>query len=60
MKILALFLSGLLFALEMPAQDHAARTESRPVTLVTGFGDLHHAVSTKNPNAQQFFDQGLR
>ena len=23
-------------------------------------GDLHHPVSTKNPQAQQFFDQGLR
>jgi tetratricopeptide (TPR) repeat protein len=27
---------------------------------VTGLGDLHHPVSTKNPQAQQFFDQGLR
>jgi tetratricopeptide (TPR) repeat protein len=25
-----------------------------------GLGDLHHTVSTKNPHAQQFFDQGLR
>ena len=31
-----------------------------PVTLVTGLGDLHHPVSTHNPQAQQFFDQGLR
>jgi tetratricopeptide (TPR) repeat protein len=30
------------------------------VTLVTGLGDLHHPVSTHNPQAQQFFDQGLR
>lgn len=30
------------------------------MTLVTGLGDLHHPVSTKNPQAQQFFDQGLR
>jgi tetratricopeptide (TPR) repeat protein len=27
---------------------------------VSGLGDLHHPVSTKNPQAQQFFDQGLR
>jgi len=27
---------------------------------VTGLGDLHHPVSTTNPQAQQFFDQGLR
>jgi tetratricopeptide (TPR) repeat protein len=30
------------------------------VVLVTGLGDLHHPVSTKNQQAQQFFDQGLR
>jgi len=33
---------------------------SRPVTLVTGLGDLHHPVSTRNGEAQKFFDQGLR
>jgi len=27
---------------------------------VTGIGDNHHPVSTKNAQAQQFFDQGLR
>ena len=27
---------------------------------MTGLGDLHHPVCTKNPQAQQFFDQGLR
>jgi len=25
-----------------------------------GFGDLHHPVSTRNAQAQMFFDQGLR
>lgn len=41
-------------------QHQASHANSRPVTLVTGLGDLHHPVSTKNPEAQQFFDQGLR
>jgi tetratricopeptide (TPR) repeat protein len=27
---------------------------------MSGLGDLHHPVSTSNPEAQQFFDQGLR
>ncbi|HEY7615494.1 MAG TPA: hypothetical protein VH744_01715, partial [Terriglobales bacterium] len=27
---------------------------------MSGLGDLHHPVSTKNPQAQVFFDQGLR
>ena len=28
--------------------------------MVTGIGEQHHPVSTKNAEAQQFFDQGLR
>jgi len=41
------------------AQQHAT-AKPRPATLMTGLGDLHHPVSTANPQAQQFFDQGLR
>ncbi len=37
----------------MPQQPHAAM-------LMRGLGDLHHPVFTANPQAQQFFDQGLR
>jgi tetratricopeptide (TPR) repeat protein len=32
----------------------------KPVVLMSGLGNLHHPVSTKNAEAQQFFDQGLR
>ena len=42
------------------AQEHSAHGQARPVTLVSGLGNLHHPVSTKNPEAQKFFDQGLR
>jgi hypothetical protein len=44
------------------AEDHAARHHeaAKPATLVTGLGNLHHPVSARNPEAQQFFDQGLR
>jgi len=41
------------------AQDHAMGT-AKPATMMTGLGDLHHPVSTKNAQAQEFFDQGLR
>jgi hypothetical protein len=34
--------------------------QSHPVSLVTGLGDLHQLLSTHNPEAQKFFDQGLR
>src|ERR1700720_1841440 len=30
------------------------------VRLISGLGDVHHPVSTKNHEAQQFFDQGLK
>ncbi len=46
-------------AVSLWAQNHDMGT-SKPVTLVTGIGDAHHPVSTKNAEAQQFFDQGLR
>jgi tetratricopeptide (TPR) repeat protein len=34
--------------------------EPKPVALIPGLSSLHHPVSTSNPEAQQFFDQGLR
>ncbi|MGH9714884.1 MAG: tetratricopeptide repeat protein [Candidatus Acidiferrales bacterium] len=35
------------------------RGQSKPPTLIPGLGNHHHAISTKNPEAQRFFDQGL-
>jgi len=59
-KTLAHFLCGMLLCLGAVAQDHTSHAQAHPVTLVTGLGDLHHPVSTKNAQAQEFFDQGLR
>ena len=53
--LLALLLSGMV-----AAQNHSTHAQPKPATLMTGLGDLHHPVSTRNPQAQQFFDQGLR
>jgi tetratricopeptide (TPR) repeat protein len=60
MKILAQSLCGLLLCMPGAAQNHVHHTQSHPVSLVTGLGDLHHPVSTHNLEAQRFFDQGLR
>jgi tetratricopeptide (TPR) repeat protein len=60
MKILVQLWCGVLLCLGATAQDHASHMQTHPVTMVTGLGDLHHSVSTHNPQAQQFFDQGLR
>src|SRR5467141_3411648 len=59
---LAIFISFaiiLSFTISAAAQDHAMGT-AKPVMMMTGLGDLHHPVSTKNAQAQEFFDQGLR
>jgi hypothetical protein len=55
MVVLGLFLCGMV-----TAQDHSAHSKAKPATLMQGYGDLHHPVSTDNAQAQQFFDQGLR
>jgi tetratricopeptide (TPR) repeat protein len=65
MKHLHFFLIALLVCGTIAAQQHgthsdSAHTPSRPVTLMTGLGDLHHPITTSNPEAQKFFDQGLR
>jgi tetratricopeptide (TPR) repeat protein len=51
--------SGILAAAQehsMPGPAH----QQKPATLVNGIGNVHHPVSTSNPEAQKFFDQGLR
>jgi tetratricopeptide (TPR) repeat protein len=47
----------LLFSCSLAVGQHPGRP---PVTLMSGLGDLHHPVTTSNPEAQKFFDQGLR
>ena len=50
----------LLLCTPALAQDHSMHNPSRPATLVSGLGNLHHPVSTQSAEAQKFFDQGLR
>src|SRR5690349_19121145 len=50
-----------LLAVPLFAQhEHDAAPPPRPVTLEQGIGNTHYAVSTKNAEAQEFFDQGMR
>ena len=55
---LALLLSSIP-ALQAQHRHAAARTQTKPITLMSGLGTHHHAVSTRNAQAQKFFDQGL-
>src|ERR1700736_2423039 len=38
----------------------ATKNPESPVQLMPGLGEVHQPVSTKNRQAQQFFDQGLK
>jgi len=64
MKTLATVMCAAFSCLVVAAQDRTSHATphatTHPVKLVTGLGDLQHPVSTHNPQAQQFFDQGLR
>src|SRR3984893_9799823 len=52
MKLLA-----LVFVLLAGA--HSSLAESSSAVLMTGLGQHHHTISTRRPEAQPFFDQGL-
>ncbi len=43
-----------------PIVSTARAKSDAPPRLISGLGDVHHPVSTKNRGAQQFFDQGLK
>jgi len=58
--VLSMVVLGLFHCGMAHAQDHSAHPQAKPTTLMQGYGDLHHPVSTDNAQAQQFFDQGLR
>lgn len=47
---------GLWIALAVSLQ----AAERLPGPVLEGLGDLHHPVTTRSPQAQRYFDQGLR
>src|SRR5947209_8145920 len=60
MKFPAILLVLLLACGAALAQhEHHPTGNKDEATLVAGMGSLHHPVSTKNAEAQKFFDQGL-
>ncbi len=55
--------AAALLAAPAPACEHGGGPQPRPrrpATLMRGLGDLHHPIATVSPEAQRFFDQGLR
>jgi tetratricopeptide (TPR) repeat protein len=62
MKICSALILAAIFSCSVVAQHtnmDMKGTAEKPATIVVGMGTLHHPVSTANPEAQKFFDQGL-
>jgi tetratricopeptide (TPR) repeat protein len=58
------FTAGVFLAVAVAAlgqqHDHGAVTpETGPAPLLNGLGHVHHPITTSNPLAQRYFDQGL-
>jgi tetratricopeptide (TPR) repeat protein len=60
MKFPALLFALLVACGAAQAQHDQHMAGGGEATLVEGMGSLHHPVTTKNAEAQKFFDQGLR
>jgi len=57
-------LAGIAFAVATAApaiaqHHHAPDAPAKPATLTTGLGERRHLISTRDAEAQRFFDQGL-
>lgn len=59
--MLTLLVIGATAAFPVRGHDTpASNTSATGVALDPGLGNLHHAVSTRDPQAQAYFDQGMR
>jgi tetratricopeptide (TPR) repeat protein len=55
------FTAAFLYACIAIAQEPGGpKSQTQSPSMMEGLSSLHHPVSTKNAEAQQFFDQGLR
>jgi hypothetical protein len=60
MKRIVLTLTLLSLSASAFAQHADHNAAARPVTLMDGYGELHHPISTRSAEAQRFFDQGMK
>jgi tetratricopeptide (TPR) repeat protein len=54
-----MFLAVAAAALGQQHDHSAASQDTGPAPLLNGLGKLHHPITTANPMAQRYFDQGL-
>lgn len=61
MRVFRILLLSLIAAATAFAQhDPALHDDAKPMPLEPGLGHFHWAVSTKNAEAQKYFDQGMK
>jgi len=60
MKVVATSIPLLLLSISVTTAQHTPTEKHQAAVLMHGLSDHHHKVSTKNADAQAFFDQGLR
>ncbi len=49
----------LITATAVAQHEHHQTSDAKPATIMPGLGNLQHPVSTKNAEAQKYFNQGL-
>jgi tetratricopeptide (TPR) repeat protein len=59
MRLRFIYIAFLLIFLSQAAASQQTRGDDVTPLLLPGLGKHHHKISTKNPEAQQYFDQGL-
>src|SRR3984957_14310747 len=58
-SVAGIFLAVAAAALGQQHDHSAASQDTGPAPLLNGLGKLHHPITTANPMAQRYFDQGL-
>ena len=59
-QIVLVILTALCAVPAVAHDDAPASAPARTVALDPGLGPLHHPVSTRNRQAQAYFDQGMK
>src|SRR5215467_1867169 len=59
MRLPLTYVAFLLIVLSLAAVSQQTGADDITPLLLPGLGKHHHKISTKNPEAQQYFDQGL-
>lgn len=59
MKFIAILFLLIFTGFAFGQHGHNTETQTKTIELEEGLGNINHAVSTKNAEAQKFFNQGL-